>query len=103
MVESTRRLETPVAEPGLEEKDGLCGICPAGCWVRANLEEGKLGKVIPLPDHPLGMICTIGVHSADVVNDPKRLRHPLRRVGAKGSYEFERITWDEACRHNGGK
>jgi formylmethanofuran dehydrogenase subunit B len=42
------------------------------------------------------MICTNGAHSADIVHDPDRLAHPLRRVGPKGTYEFERISWDEA-------
>ena len=79
-----------------EVKDGLCGICPAGCWIRATVEEGRLQSVEPLPDHPLGMICTIGAHSADVVHDPQRVKTPLRRVGPKGSYDFEPIGWDEA-------
>ncbi len=80
----------------IEQKDGLCGICPAGCWVRTTLEDGQLRQVEPLPDHPLGMICTNGVHSPEIVHDPMRLQHPLKRVGPKGSYEFERISWDEA-------
>ena len=50
----------------------------------------------PQPDHPLGMICTIGRHSPQVVHDPDRLRTPLRRVGPKGTYDFEPISWDEA-------
>ena len=79
-----------------EIKDGLCGICPAGCWVRGHLENGRLVKIEPRPDHPLGMICKIGEHSPDIVYDPKRLRYPLRRKGPKGSYEFERISWDAA-------
>lgn len=80
----------------IEVKDGLCGICPAGCWVRATLENGQLRQVEPLPDHPLGMICTNGVHSPEIVHDPQRLQHPLKRVGPKGTYEFEPISWDEA-------
>ena len=79
-----------------EVKDGLCGICPAGCWVRATIEDGELRQVEPLPDHPLGMICTNGVHSPEIVHDPQRLRHPLKRVGPKGTYEFERVSWDDA-------
>ncbi len=79
-----------------EIKDGLCGICPAGCWVRTRFEDGRLTGVEPLPDSPMGMICRIGRHSPEIVYDPDRLRHPLRRRGPKGTYDFERIGWDEA-------
>jgi cysteine desulfurase NifS len=86
-----------VSEPSKSEvRDGLCGICPAGCWVRIALEDGRISRVEALPDHPLGMICAIGARSPAVVYDPDRLRHPLRRVGPKGSHDFERIGWDEA-------
>ncbi|NIR42757.1 MAG: aminotransferase class V-fold PLP-dependent enzyme [Gemmatimonadetes bacterium] len=85
------------ADAGIDviEKDGVCGICPAGCWVTVTMEDGRIRAVRP-QDHPLGMICTNGAHSAEIVHDPDRLRHPLRRVGPKGTYEFERIGWDEA-------
>ena len=29
-------------------KDGLCGICPAGCWVRTHFEGERLPKEHPL-------------------------------------------------------
>ena len=76
--------------------DGLCGICPAGCWVRVHGDDGAITRVEALPDHPLGMICTNGAHSAEIVHDPDRLQYPMRRVGPKGSLEFERVSWDEA-------
>jgi len=79
-----------------EKRNGLCGICPAGCFVTATLEDGRLVRVEPQEGHPLGMICHIGRHSPQVVHDPDRLLHPLRRSGPKGSYQFERISWDEA-------
>ena len=85
-----------VKDGDFEVRDGICGICPAGCWIRARLQDGELKQVEPLPDHPLGMICTNGRHSPQIVHDPDRVRHPLRRVGPKGSLEFERIGWDEA-------
>ncbi len=84
------------APPKTLIRDGLCGICPAGCWVRTHLKNGRLEKVEPYPDHPLGIMCRIGRHSPEIVYDPDRLRYPLRRVGPKGSYDFERISWDEA-------
>ena len=77
-------------------RDGICGICPAGCVVRAEVVDGRLGRVEAHPEHPLGMICTIVSHSAAVVHDPERLQTPLKRVGPKGSYEFEPCSWDEA-------
>ena len=79
-----------------EMRDGLCGICPAGCWVRITLEDGRLVDIEPQPDHALGMICTIGRHAPQIVYDPDRIKTPLRRTGPKGSLEFEPIGWDEA-------
>ncbi|MEG3641451.1 IscS subfamily cysteine desulfurase [Magnetococcus sp. PR-3] len=79
-----------------KHQDGMCGICPAGCWVRVGYEGDKMVSVEPRPDHPLGMICRIGRKSPNVVYDPDRLKTPLKRVGPKGSYAFEPISWDEA-------
>jgi cysteine desulfurase NifS len=86
----------PGTETSHETKDGLCGICPAGCWVRVHLQNGVLKKVEPQPDVPLGTICRIGRHSPDIAYDPKRVKHPLRRKGPKGTHEFERLSWDDA-------
>ena len=82
--------------PARETRDGLCGICPAGCFITATLAAGRLVAVEPQQGHPLGMLCRIGSHSPEIVHDPDRLLYPLRRTGAKGSHEFERISWDEA-------
>lgn len=75
---------------------GLCGICPAGCWVEIRLENGRLTDIRPDSEHTLGMLCRRGKHSPEIVYSEHRLKYPLRRTGAKGSYQFERITWDEA-------
>jgi cysteine desulfurase NifS len=96
MGDDSRDIPRNTPPDGAQEKDTLCGICPAGCWVRATLRDGRIEKVLPLPNHPLGMICTNGRHSPEIVHDPMRLKHPLRRVGPRGSHEFEPISWDAA-------
>jgi len=77
-------------------KEGICGICPAGCWVKVGVEDGRLVSIEADEGHSLGMICKRGQHAPEIVHSPDRLQYPLRRVGPKGTYEFERISWDEA-------
>ncbi len=78
-------------------KRGLCGICPAGCHVKITLDDkGKMIKTEADDESPHGMICKIGEHSPEIVYSEHRLKYPLKRIGKKGTYEFEQITWDEA-------
>jgi cysteine desulfurase NifS len=79
------------------EKPAICGICPAGCWVRVTLDEnGRISRVRADDSSDLGMICTLGQHSAEIVHSPDRIKTPLKRLGKKGNFEFQPITWDEA-------
>lgn len=78
-------------------KRGLCGICSAGCWVVVSYDEaGRIARVSPDENSPLGMLCRTGELSKEVVYSGDRLLYPLRRRGPKGTYDFDRITWDEA-------
>ncbi len=75
----------------------ICGICPAGCWVEARLDaKGKLSEVRADPDSSFGTICHLGEASTEIVYAKDRIQTPLKRVGPKGSFQFEPITWDEA-------
>ena len=78
---------------------GMCGCCPAGCWIDATIDQGRLVSVAPDPTHPLGMLCTLGANSPDIVHAHERLQFPMRRVGAKGTLQFERISWEAAYDH----
>ena len=80
----------------LEWKKAICGICPAGCWIQAGMNNGKIEDIRADTGHPLGMICRRGEHASEIVYSEHRLRYPLRRTGKKGTYEFERISWDQA-------
>ena len=78
-----------------EEKVTYCRVCEPLCGMVATVEDGKLVKLRPDVDNPLskGFACPKGVAMTEVVNDPDRVLHPLRR---REDGEFERVSWDEA-------
>src|SRR3954447_2992505 len=78
-----------------EQKVTFCRICEAHCGMVATVEDGRVTKLRPDPDHPLsrGYACPKGIAMLDVQNDPDRVLHPLRRTP---SGTFERVSWDEA-------
>src|SRR5450759_1963454 len=77
-------------------KQGLCGVCPAGCWVEVGMRDGRIEDIRPDSGHTLGTICRRGLHAPEIIYSEHRLASPMRRVGAKGSFDFEPISWDEA-------
>jgi len=79
------------------QKRAICGICSAGCWVNVTYDaEGNIEQVGQDNTSHLGMICKLGERSRDIVYSKDRLLNPMRRKGPKGTYEFERISWDQA-------
>lgn len=79
------------------ESRALCGICPAGCGVVVTYDDrGRIANVRPDESAELGVICKLGEHSAEIVYSKDRILYPLRRNGEKGTYDFERISWDDA-------
>ncbi len=80
-----------------QERRGLCGICSAGCGVVVSYDdEGRMASVRADEQSPFGMICRVGERSPDIVYSKDRIPYPMRRTGKKGSFEFERISWDDA-------
>ena len=81
----------------VKKRRALCGICSAGCGVVVTYdEEGRIANVEPDEHSELGIICKLGEHSSEIVYSNDRVLYPLRRVGEKGTFEFERISWDSA-------
>lgn len=85
------------------EKEGIftsvCSLdCPDQCGLLIHKKEGKIIKVEGDPNHPVtqGNICNKVRNMAERLYDPKRLTHPLKRTGPKGSLQFEEISWDDA-------
>ena len=72
--------------------------CPDTCSMIFEVEDGKLTGVKGNPDHPMtrGGLCVKLNDYEKRHYHPDRLLYPMRRVGPKGSKQFERISWDEA-------
>ncbi len=84
----------------MDPKHGICGICfhSPGCGVIVHFdEENKIDSLEPDPEVPLGnILCPIAANAKEIIYSDSRLKHPLKRVGPKGTHEFEKISWDEA-------
>lgn len=72
--------------------------CPDTCSMLVTVENGRATKVSGNPDHPFtrGTLCGKVSDYLDRVYSGDRILYPMRRVGAKGSGQFERISWDAA-------
>jgi anaerobic selenocysteine-containing dehydrogenase len=73
---------------------GVCNLCEAICGLELTMEEGRITSIRGSDADPLsrGYICPKGVSLADVLDDPDRLRRPVRRMGT----DWVEIEWDEA-------
>lgn len=74
----------------------MCGVCPAGCGVEVHLVHGKIDRLVPLKNHPQGIVCPRGMAAKEIVYSKDRILYPQRRVGKRGEGTFERISWDDA-------
>jgi len=72
--------------------------CPDTCSMVFEVEDGKLTGVKGNAEHPMtrGGLCVKLKDYEKRHYHPDRLLYPMRRAGAKGSKQFERISWDEA-------
>jgi len=101
--------------PGIAAwKPSVCTLCSAGCGTLVRVMEGdaevvrngrsglvKMGLAKTLegnPDHPVnhGKLCARGHGALQVLYHPDRITQPLKRRGARGSAEFQEVSWDDA-------
>lgn len=93
--------ETPVVPP--EESYGIStcrGNCGGACALKATVREGKIVSTMPVTfpreEEGLRVGCSKGVTNPLRIYGPARLQYPMKRVGQRGSGQWERISWDEA-------
>jgi Anaerobic dehydrogenases, typically selenocysteine-containing len=77
----------------------ICFNCEAGCGLLSYIEKDtlKIRKFEGNPYHPgsRGRNCAKGPATINQINDVERILYPMRRKGARGSGEWERVSWDE--------
>lgn len=109
----------PDSDSGHEWKPGLCLQCHGGCAIIGKVKDGELLKIEGNPyshnthDYVVpkgayakpgdidfnterGTVCPKGAAGVYTLYNPRRLLHPVKRVGARGSRTWKRITWDQA-------
>ncbi|MEG0756853.1 MAG: molybdopterin-dependent oxidoreductase [Raoultibacter sp.] len=87
-----------VAPSPITKVTTICGNCHNNCGVIASVQDGVIIGLEGNPDHPFnkGTLCAKGQAFFNTVYAPDRLRYPMKRVGERGSGDWERIEWDEA-------
>ena len=81
-----------------EVRKTTCYMCACRCGINVHLKGGKVAYIEGNRDHPVnkGVLCAKGSAGIMQHQSPARLRAPLKRVGPRGSGEFQEISWDEA-------
>lgn len=74
----------------------ICTYCAVGCGQIVAVEDGRITNIEGDPDHPInqGSLCSKGMASLQVVNNPRRLTKVLYR--APNSDKWEEKSWDWA-------
>jgi anaerobic selenocysteine-containing dehydrogenase len=103
--------------PGVEIVRSVCLMCHSACGIQAKVANGVVVKVDGNPYHPncmdpderlpyttppgeadfvRGRNCVKSQAAMQTLYDPYRLRQPLKRVGPRGSGQWEEISWKQA-------
>jgi len=95
-------------------KPAVCAACAAGCGLTVRVmdadadvvRDGQAGvvriyaakKLEGAPEHPVnrGGLCARGQAAIQITYHPDRITRPLRRTGARGSGQYEAVSWDDA-------
>ncbi|MCK6139963.1 molybdopterin-containing oxidoreductase family protein [Slackia exigua] len=88
------------AESGVkvEKHHSCCHNCYNCCPVWVYTEDGVAVKIEGDENGTLskGSICTKCLNQLHLVYSPRHVVHPMKRVGHRGSNDWQTISWDEA-------
>ncbi|MDT8899835.1 molybdopterin-dependent oxidoreductase [Anaeroselena agilis] len=78
-----------------------CRFCGYQCGLTATVTDGRVTAVEPDPtqypgDAGIQRGCRRWRVAPEFLDHPQRINYPLKRVGERGSGQWQRITWDQA-------
>lgn len=86
------------SEPEVKTYKSMCHGCIDYCAVKVTLEDGVAVKIegdeTSLENRT--SCCLKALSQLQTAYSPRRVLHPLRLAGERGSGKWEQITWDEA-------
>jgi anaerobic selenocysteine-containing dehydrogenase len=83
----------------VEIKPSVCPLdCPDRCALDVTVDKGRVVKIdgSDRSEYTDGYICAKVRRFPQRQHSPNRILRPVKRVGRKGSRNFESISWDEA-------
>jgi len=94
MLRGTKMLEKKVVQTN-------CRFCGYQCGLKATVENGRVKAVDPDPtqypgDESIQRGCRRWRFAPQFLEHPHRINYPLKRVGERGSGQWQRITWEQA-------
>ncbi len=83
-----------------EVRKTTCYMCACRCGINVHMKDGEVAYIEGNRDHPVnkGVLCAKGSSGIMQHLSPARLKAPMKRVGPRGSGEFEEVSWEEALR-----
>lgn len=82
----------------IQIKKTACAICSTCCPINAYVKDNKMISVEgnrEFVGHE-GKICAKGAAATQFLYHKERVLYPMKRIGERGSGEFQRISWEEA-------
>lgn len=72
--------------------------CLCNCMLQCTVRDGRLAMIQPRAneDKRFQNVCLKGISEVQNIYGEARIQHPMKRVGERGSGEFEVISWEEA-------
>ncbi|MGN0073509.1 MAG: molybdopterin-dependent oxidoreductase, partial [Coriobacteriales bacterium] len=76
----------------------MCRACLNNCGMVAHVRDGKVIKLEGDPDDPMnkGAACAKGLAGIQALYNPCRIKYPMKRIGERGSNQWERMSWNDA-------